>query len=53
MNYKLVYHATGRFSWGITMWIGDASRWIEQAQFLLRMDALSALQRLNKYGYLR
>ena len=52
MNYKLVSHPGARFEWGIALWIPKSSRWIETMQFLMRMDALNALKRLNKFGHL-
>ena len=52
MRYKLVYHDSAYFAWGVAMWTTIPSRWIEQAQFLLRMDALIALAHWNERGYL-
>ena len=52
MKYKLTYHKNGPFAWGVTMYLSKRGRWVEQAQFLLRMDALKALQSLNQRGYL-
>ena len=52
MNYKLVYHHRARFEWGVALWIPKSSRWIETIQFMMRMDALGALKRLNDRGYL-
>ena len=52
MTYKLVYRKDAYYEWAITMYVGGASKWIEQSQFLLRMDALNVLKRLNKFGHL-
>ena len=52
MNYKLVYHPGTRLEWGVAIWIPRTSRWIETMQFLMGMDALNVLKRLNKFGHL-
>ena len=50
MKAKLVYHPQGPLEWGVAIHIGHTARWIEQAQFLLRMDALKSLKNANEYG---
>ena len=52
MNYKLVYHGSGVFTWGVAIWIPRTSAWVETIQFMMRMDAMGALKCLNNRGYL-
>ena len=52
MNYKLVYHGSGPFQWGVAIWIARTRQWIESMQFMMRADAFGALKRLNERGFL-